>query len=136
MKKILISILIVLLLILAYFMIWHGINIGFIKIEGIKDIKSDSTKLDEDINKANELANQTYPSEADGLEEAIRKLKLSKQEYENKNLYSSEEVSLGAVEVKTYKIHFLWTILGNYRKDEGVRSLNLDLKSTRNTKCV
>lgn len=131
MKKILISILIVLLLILAYFMIWHGINVGFIKIEGIKDIKSASTKLDEDVNEANELANQTYPSEEDGLEEAIRELKLSKQEYENKVAYNTDETTLGAIEVKTYKIHYLWTRLGNYKNDRNIRTLSLDLKTTQ-----
>lgn len=131
MKKILISVLIVLLLILAYFMIWQGINIGFIKIEGIKDIKSASASLDEDINKANELSNQKYPSEQEGLEEAIRKLKISKQEYENKVAYNTNETTLGAIEVKTYKIHYLWAKLGNYKKDRNVRSLGLDLKTTQ-----
>lgn len=131
MKKILISILIALLLLLTYFTIWHGINIGFIKIEGIKDIKSASTKLDENVNKANELANQTYPSEEEELEEAIRKLKLSKQEYQNKVAYSTDKTTLGAIEVKTYKIHYLWTRLGNYKNDRNIRTLSLDLKTTQ-----
>lgn len=131
MKKILISIIIVLLLILAYFMIWNGISIGFIKIEGIKYIKSASEKLDEDVNKANELANQTYPSEEEGLEEAIRKLKLSKQEYENKVSYNADDLILGAMEVKTYKIHYLWARLGSYKNNRNVRSLTLDLKTTQ-----
>lgn len=131
MKKILISVLIVLLLILTYVVFDKGINIGFIKIDSIKGIKEKSAKLDEDLAKANELSNKTYPSEVEGLEEAIKQLKISKQEYENKKLYSTEDVALGTVEIKTYTIHYLWTILGNYRKDRGVKSLNLDLKSTQ-----
>lgn len=129
MKKILISIIIVLLLILSAFAIVKGIN--FLKIKSINDIKAASSKLEGEFNEANELSNKTYPEEVDGLEEAIKKLKISKQEYENKNLYNNEEASLGTLEVKTYKIHYLWTILGNYRKDRGVQSLNLDLKSTQ-----
>ncbi len=129
MKKILISVIIVLLLILSSFALAKGI--GFLKIKSINDIKTASSKLDEDFNEANELSNKTYPEEVEGLEEAIKKLKISKQEFENKNLYNNEKVSLGTVEVKTYKIHYLWTILGNYRKDRGVQSLNLDLKSTQ-----
>lgn len=128
MKKILISVIIVLLLILSSFALAKGI--GFLKIKSINDIKTASSKLDGDFNEANELSNKTYPEEVEGLEEAIKKLKISKQEFENKNLYNNEKVSLGTVEVKTYKIHYLWTILGNYRKDRGVQSLNLDLKST------
>lgn len=129
MKKILISVIIVLLLILSSFALAKGID--FLKIKSINDIKAASSKLDGDFNEANELSNKTYPEEVEGLEEAIKKLKISKQEFENKNLYNNEKVSLGTVEVKTYKIHYLWTILGNYRKDRGVQSLNLDLKSTQ-----
>ena len=113
MKKILISILVVLLLILTYVILAKVINIGFIKIDSISTIKSESTKLDQDLNKANELSNKTYPAEVQGLEEAIRELKISKQEYENKKLYSAENEALGTVEIKTYTIHYLWTILGN-----------------------
>lgn len=130
MKKLLISILIILLLVLCYFAIANGIN--FLKIKSINNIKEVSNKLENDFNEANELANKTYPAEVQGLEEAIKQLKISKQEYENKNLYNTEENTLGVIEIKTYKIHYLWTILGNYRKDRGVQSLNLDLKTTEN----
>lgn len=132
MKKILISVLIILLLALTFVAFYKGLNLGIIKIDSIKNIKSQSAKLEEDLNQANELSNKTYPSEVEGLEEAIRKLQISKQDYENKSLYSNEGNALGTIEVKTYTIHYLWTILGNYRKDRGVRSLNLDLKSTQN----
>ena len=128
MKKILISVLIILLLILSYFALAKGI--GFLKIKSINDIKNASTKLENDFNEANKLSSKTYPSEVEALESAIKQLKISKQEYDNKNLYSTEENSLGTIEIKTYKIHYLWTILGNYRKDREIQSLTLDLKST------
>lgn len=130
MKKLLMSILIVLVLILIFLSFYNGINIGFIKIPSIKQIKEESATLDENLQTANELSNKTYPEEVEGLEEAIRQLKISKQEYENKKAYSNNEEELGTIEIKTYTIHYLWTILGNYRKDRGVESLNLDLKST------
>lgn len=134
MKKILISILIVLLLILSYFWIWHGIK--FIKVESINDIKQASLELEEDLESANEYDTQIYPNKDEELKKAIESLKTSKQNYENKSKYNTEETSIGNVEIKTYKIHYLWTILGNYRKEENVKSLNLDLKTTRNTRCV
>ena len=128
MKKILISVLIILLLILSYFALAKGI--GFLKIKSINDIKNASIKLENDFNEANELSSKIYPSEVETLESAIKQLKISKQEYENKKLYSADEDSLGTIEIKTYKIHYLWTILGNYRKEREVQSLTLDLKST------
>lgn len=129
MKKILISVIILLLIILSAFALTKGIN--FLNIKSINDIKAASNKLENDFNEANELSNKTYPAEVEGLEEAIKKLKISKQEYESKNLYNKEQTSLGTLEIKTYKIHYLWTKLGNYRKDRGVKTLNLDLKSTQ-----
>lgn len=129
MKKILISILIVLLLILSYFALAKGMNL--LKIKSINSIKEASNNLDEKFDKANELSSKTYPAEVEGLEDAIKKLKISKQQYENKSSVSKEKNPIGSVEIKTYKIHYLWTILGNYRKNRGVKSLNLDLISTQ-----
>lgn len=128
MKKILISILIVLLLILSYFWIWHGIKI--IKIESVNDIKQASLKLEENLNSANELDSQTYPNKEEELKKAIEELNTSKREYENKSKYNTDETNIGGVELKTYKVHYLWTILGNYKKEENLKSLNLDLKTT------
>jgi len=126
-KKLIISILIILLLILGYFALAKGIKV--LHIRSINNIKQASQKLDSELKEANELSSITYPAEVQGLEEAIKKLKISKQEYESKKMYNTED-SLGTMTVKTYKIHYLWTILGNYKKYTGVKSLNLDLKST------
>ena len=130
MKKILISILIILLLILGYFSVAKGVNIGPLKVQSISGIKEANGKLNSDFEEANILANKTYPEEVEGLENAIRQLKISKQQYENKKLYSNEENAMTSLEVKKYKIHYLWTILGNYRKERGVQSLTLDLVAT------
>ncbi len=130
MKKILISIIILLLIIVTCFAIFKGIS--FAKIKSIKDIKAETKKLDTNIQNAEKLANETYPKKVQTLEYAIKNLKLAKQQYENKKPTDPNASTISTLEVKTYKIHYLWTILGNYRKDDGVRSLNLDLKSTTN----
>ncbi len=129
MKKILISVIIVLLLITACFAVFKGIS--FIKIKSINDIKTASNNLDADEQEATKVATQEYPAKVQTLEDAIVELKKAKEEYENKNPYNAQQVSIGTLEIKNYKIHYLWTILGNYRKDEGVRSLTLDLKTTQ-----
>ncbi len=129
MKKILISILIILLLVLTGFALAKGIS--FLKIKSINNIKTASTQLDNDFGEAQEISSITYPSEVDNLEAAIKKLKMSKQEYENKSAIKEGENGPGTVEIKTYKQHYLWTILGNYRKDRGIKTLSLDLRSTQ-----
>ena len=130
MKKILISVIILLLIIATCFAIFKGI--GFAKIKSVKDIKSETKKLDANLQNADKLANETYPKKVQTLEDAIKDLKIAKQQYENKKPTDPTQSAITTLEVKTYKIHYLWTILGNYRKDDGVRSLNLDLKSTSN----
>ena len=131
MKKILLAILTIILIVLTYIVLARSLSIAGFKIESISDIKSASDNLNADTNKANDLVDQVYPTEMSSLEEAIKNLKIAKQKYEAKNVYNTNEGELGAVQIDTYKIHFLWTRLGNYRKDRAVRSLNLDLKSTQ-----
>ena len=131
MKKILLAILTIILIVLTYIVLARSLSIAGFKIESISDIKSASDNLSADTNKANDLVDQVYPAEMSSLEEAIKNLKIAKQKYEAKNVYNTNEAELGAVHIDTYKIHFLWTRLGNYRKDRAVRSLNLDLKSTQ-----
>lgn len=131
MKKILIAILITLLIILTYIVLARSISIAGFKIDSISNIKSASENLNQNVDKANSLVDETYPGEMTTLEDAIKNLKIAKQKYESKNIYNVDETELGALHVDTYKIHYLWTRLGNYRKDRGVRSLNLDLKTTQ-----
>lgn len=129
MKKILLAILTTLLIILTYILLAKGINIGNFKIASIKDIKSANTDLNSDVDKSNELVDISYPTEKGSLEEAIKNLKIAKQKYEAKNVNSQN--SIGTIEVKTYKIHYLWTRLGNYKTARNLKSLNLDLKTTQ-----
>lgn len=131
MKKILISVLLVLLLILAYVVFVPGLNIGPIKINSVKAIKEASSNLDSDFDTANGLVNISYPDEVDKLQKAITNLKTSKQDYENKNLQNKEANAMETVQIKVYTIDYIWTILGNYKNDRGLASLTLDLKSTQ-----
>lgn len=129
MKKILISILIILILILLYVSFTKGVNIGFIKISSIQNIKASKIELDQDFNTANQLANITYQKEIENLETAINKLKSIKQDYQNKNLNNETNEAIEAVQIKTYTIDYLWTILGNYSKDRSLKPITIDLKA-------
>ena len=59
MKKVLIAIVVTILIILTYIVLARSISIGAFKVESIKDIKTASTQLNQDIDKANELVDIT-----------------------------------------------------------------------------
>ena len=95
MKKLLISILIGLLLILSAFLIIQGIGLGGIKILGITGIKNKSEELNQKIQEAGKLAEKDYKqavsdvetnyvidiSVVDGLQNERLKIQLSNSIY-------------------------------------------------------
>ena len=129
MKKFLISILVVLLLVLAYFVILKNVTIAKWESKSINDIKDANNELDTQINMAKQINNQEYPQSIEKLENSIRDLKVAKEKYETKLSYISENAELGVVEIKEYKVERLWITLENYAKDNGL-DLQLDLLDT------
>lgn len=120
MKKVLISILIVLIVILMFFVVFKNINIGEWKSKNINDIKNLNSELEQKINNAKQLNNQDYPNEVNKLDDSMEKLKIVKKKYQNKMEYVSGNVDLGGVSIKNYKIERLWIALENYAKNENV----------------
>ena len=120
MKKVLISILIVLIVILTFFVVFKNINIGEWKSKNINDIKNLNSELEQKINNAKQLNNQDYPNEVNKLDDSMEKLKIVKKKYQNKMDYVSGNVDLGGVSIKNYKIERLWIALENYAKNENV----------------
>ena len=129
MRKFLISILIILLMILACFLILNDIPIGNWKNKNIDDIKQLNANLDEQIEIAKELKNQQYPTSIENLQTSIDALKTTKERYQSKVSYITDNVELGVVEIKEYKIERLWVTLGNYAKENGV-DIQMDLLDT------
>ena len=129
MKKFLISILVILLLILTYFIILKNVTIATWKSKSINDIKNANNELNAQIDMAKQINNQEYPQSIEKLENSIRNLKVAKEKYETKLKYVSENAELGVVEIKEYKVERLWITLENYAKDNGL-DLQLDLLDT------
>lgn len=130
MKKILISIIIILLIGLGYTISVKSLNIGTLKLESINDIKSASTNLEQKFNTSKEISAQTYPKSIEDLDNVVRDLKKVKLEYEAKTLNNQEaQTNLGVIQVEKYNIEYLWTIIGNYATKNGV-TLTLDVKSS------
>ena len=130
MKKVLISILIVLIVILTFFVVFKNINIGEWKSKNINDIKNLNSELEQKINNAKQLNNQDYPNEVNKLDDSMEKLKIVKKKYQNKMEYVSGNVDLGGVSIKNYKIERLWIALENYAKvvdaaSKGLYDLNI-----------
>ena len=130
MKKLLISVIIILLIVLTYMVAYKGITIGSLRLNSVKDIKNANGELEEEFSKSKELSAQTYPNAIDDLEKVEKELKIAKQQYEAKVGNNSEAASaLNVIQVDRYNIEYLWTIIGNYATKNGVK-IALDIKST------
>ena len=124
MKKILISIIIILLIGLGYTIGVKSLSIGQLKLESVGDIKNASANLDQKFNTSKEISAKTY------LDKVVRDLKTAKQQYQAKTLNNPDvQSNLGIIQVEKYNIEYLWTIIGNYATKNGV-TLTLDIKST------
>ena len=130
MKKLLISIIIILLLGLCYVVGTKGIKAGALKLDSIKDIQAASENLEEKFDESKEISAQTYPTSIDDLDKVVKELKIAKQQYEAKTAGDPDaSTSLGVIQVDKYNIEYLWSIIGNYATKNGVK-LTLDIKST------
>lgn len=72
MKKLLLTIITILIFILAGITIIKGFKIGGLDILGISDIKAKNDQLDEKIKQATKLASTDYQKKMDNLNEAIK----------------------------------------------------------------
>ncbi|MBE5819348.1 MAG: hypothetical protein E7310_00735 [Clostridiales bacterium] len=131
MKKLLLTILIILLCVLAYFIMFNNFDVGILKIESIADIKNKSNELDEKVNEATKLTAQTYPKEKSTLDTSINKLKSTKQQYESKIASMPDSEILKYMQVDNYEKEFLWTTIGSYATKQNL-DLELDIVDIKN----
>lgn len=129
MRKILLSIIIVLLLVITYFSLFKGIEIGNFKISSIKQIDENSKLLDEKILEANNKIDIDYPKKREDLKQANDKMKEAEEKYAAETNASSDKELEAALQIESFDIEKLWTKLGNYAKAEEV-NLKLELKSS------
>lgn len=131
MKKILISLLILLLGFLMYTVVVNGIEIAGFTVHGYQDIQKMNQELDSKLTEASKATSIDYPEKLSSLSVAAKQLTTAKETYQDKIAYSSEEEIKLATQVKEYKLEFLYTKLGNYRLKEGVgMELIFEQKST------
>ena len=126
MKKILIGILIILLVVMAYFAIFKGISIGGFNVLSVEQIQDENNKLTEEIAKTETLMHSDYRAKTDELEKSVKSLLLAKNEYLDLAKVSTEGELSKASKQEVYKIEYLWTRIGSHATKEGV-ILKLDV---------
>mgnify|MGYP005830878287 CR=1 FL=1 len=126
MRKIIISVIIVLLLILAFVAIYSGISLGGFTVLSVKQIISGNQELDSNIAEVNSLLKKDFPNKKDELSTAVAELLDKKEEYFNIAKVSTEgEINKASTE-EIYLIEYLWTRVGRHATSEGV-NLKMDV---------
>lgn len=121
MKKLLISIIIILVLILTGVTVVKGIEIGNFKILGIMEIKEQDEELDNKIKDATKLASTDYQKSLDDLDKKVKDFEKTKTSYEDMINVSTDNEIQAANQYGVYEIGMLWIKLGNHAKSEGVK---------------
>lgn len=121
MKKLLISVLIVLLVVLAYFAMFQGISLGNIRVLSVKQIMEANEDLTNKIEVTTSLIKKEYPSKKETLSTEITQLLEKKEEYFDIAKISTEgEISKANTE-ETYLIEYLWARVGRHATSKGVK---------------
>lgn len=121
MRKLLISILIILLLLITVYSVTKGLSIGNIKILGFNNIKSESEKLDSEIAEITKLKEQTYKKTISDIESNARLLLQEKEKYATLVNASTDSEIEKATHGQNYEQDFLWAKIGNHATAQGVK---------------
>lgn len=119
MKKVLISILLILLIVLAYFTIFQGISIGTFKVLSTSDIIKLNDDLTVKIGEANKKIKTDLQSKRSELNENINILLDNKESYYNLANVSTESEITEASTEEVYSIEYLWVRVGRHARSEG-----------------
>lgn len=131
MKKLVLSIMIILILILTGITVVKGFQIKNINILGIMEIKKQNEKLDDVVNEATKIASKDYEKKMNDLNQEIKKLENEKIKYQDMVNVSTENQVEAANQFYDYLIDFLWIRVENHAKEEGVKmKLELTRSST------
>ena len=131
MRKVLLSILLVLLIILLGYTIIEGQEIGSLSIWGVQEIDEQDQKIESRIATFSTLSSSTYSNSMDNLENNASEMKNKKNEYENTIALAMSDENNYAIRTEKYPLEFLWTKLGNYATSEGV-DLTITVETSSN----
>jgi len=121
MRKLLISVLIALLLLITIYSVVKGLSIGNIKILGFNDIKTESGKLETGIDDITKLKEQTYKKTLSDIESNAKTLIQEKEDYARAVSTSTSSEIEKATHNEKYEQDFLWAKIGNHATSQGVK---------------
>lgn len=126
MKKILLSILTVLMLILCGLSVWKGL--GLLGIVGLEQIQEKNTEIGTTVEEVTRLASTDYENTLETIKNSTKKLEEEKKSYEDLMATVSVKNEDGKVVAQSqkYEIEYLWAVVGNHAKSEGVE-IKMDL---------
>lgn len=120
MRKILIAILLVLLIVLAYFTLFQGISLGSLDILGINGIIGLNDNLTEKINVANTKIKQDLQNKKIELSDSVDTLLEQKEKYYKLANTSTDTEIAEATTQESYSLEYLYLKVGRHGRNEGV----------------
>ena len=120
MRQILIAILLVLLIVLAYFTLFQGISLGSLDILGINGIIGLNDNLTEKINVANTKIKQDLQNKKIELSDSVDTLLEQKEKYYKLANTSTDSEIAEATTQESYSLEYLYLKVGRHGRNEGV----------------
>ncbi len=118
MKKLLISVLIILLIVLSVFIVINGLEA--IGILGYTDIQKQNQELEKSFEEASKLAEVDYKKAVSDVDKAVNSLENTKKEYDELLLINTDENGQTIGILQEYDYENLLVKVGNYATEEDV----------------
>ena len=128
MKNRIITIIILISITVLSISMFHGINIGKLKIPSIAQINEENNKLHEKIEEASQLAIKDYNDNVETLTNSFNDYITVKEKYEQLVGFEDDK-SFNKYESKKYDISYLWRVLGNYAEKRNL-TLGIDVQNS------
>lgn len=130
MKKILLTILTILITVIMVIIMKSGMNIGSLHILGFQGIANENEKLLNVIEQSKEK-NKEYTTKLQTINSDSEKLATAKKEYYDLVQVSTASEIQEAMQIKSYRVEYLWSRIGNHATKEGV-NLKMEIASSGN----
>ncbi len=115
MRKLLISILMLILFAIFVLMIVYGLTIGNVRLGySVKEVIDKNDELDNNIANLGAKIRQEYDVAKSNLNASFDALQQEKETYQQKIAFSTEEEIQAANQSEKYKLDYLWTNIGLY----------------------
>lgn len=119
MRKVLLTILTILLLVMTALCMKNGIKVGSLQVLGFQGLANESQVLTEKISEA-DTKEKSYQTSLSKIETDAKALASAKKDYLDLVSVSSASDIQQALQTKTYTIEYLWSRVGNHATSEGV----------------